>query len=170
MAEQLPEPPSFELADLDAATGELATQARIAAVVAAKSVADTKPVAEVTTTADIETESTNEPTGETHTVAAEAVAAEPGGDRTCPVPILHERRGSFRRRIGARHEARPLDDTDFAAAEAEASRSDDGSDAIGEEIPIIADEVIAARLAGLVPDEGPRPHPRDRPASSSAAS
>jgi len=41
---------------------------------------------------------------------------------------------------------------DFAAAEAEAASLSSSDEAADEEIPVIADEAIAARLAGLVPE------------------
>ncbi len=43
---------------------------------------------------------------------------------------------------------------DYDAAEAEALAAADGSDAEGEEIPVIGDDALAARLAGLVPGKG----------------
>ena len=43
---------------------------------------------------------------------------------------------------------------DYDAAEAEAQAAADGSDPDAEEIPVIGDDALAARLAGLVPGKG----------------
>jgi hypothetical protein len=43
---------------------------------------------------------------------------------------------------------------DYDAAEAEALAAADGTNADGEEIPVIGDDALAARLAGLVPEKG----------------
>ena len=52
---------------------------------------------------------------------------------------------------------------DFAAAEAEAAAFDrDEQPGSDEEIPVIADDALAARLAGLVPDAARRPRDRRR--------
>ena len=152
MAEQLPEPPSLDVEDLLA---PISPSSRPAAA--------PEPV---------EPEKHDEPaaaSAETETMAPEVVAevvdasTEPEATaEVAPEPVAEaasegEAEGENDPRLAM------LDVTpDFDAAEAEAaamSAAEGASTDAAEEIPTIADEVLAARLAGLVPDENSGSNP-----------
>ena len=152
MAEQLPEPPSLDVEDLLA---PISPSSRPAVA--------PEPV---------EPETHDEPaaeSAETETMAPEVIAdvvdASPEPEATAdaaPEPVAEaagdgEAEGESDPRLAM------LDVTpDFDAAEAEAaamSAAEGASTDAAEEIPTIADEVLAARLAGLVPDENSGSNP-----------
>ncbi len=145
MAESLPEPPPFD--------GE-APEPRAAATATAA----VDPVAEPVVDVAPETPeaSVDLAAGEVEAPAAEAVAetvAEVAPENT----DASEDAGDL---FGMSADA-PADDPrlsalgmtpDFAAAEAEAATFSAPSDSDDEEVPVIADDALAARLADLVPD------------------
>jgi hypothetical protein len=149
MAEQLPEAPSLESSVLDALPDAPPTTVEQEPVIAsidmtAETDTETAPDATdavVETTPDagtVEASSTDERTAELSTDEAAAAEAEVATSTDEADPRLAA--------IGLT--------PDFAAAEAEAAvAAEAGGDETAEEIPTIADEVLAARLAGLVPDE-----------------
>jgi hypothetical protein len=134
LAEQLPEPPSLDVDELDD---------EIMIGMPAKAVAPVVEPAPEADVAEAEAEIVSEPVEATAEVAAapaEAVA-EPAPETGVDPRV-------------AMLELTP----DFEAAEAEAALSAE-TDAVADEIPTIADEVLAARLAGLVPDENSGSNP-----------
>jgi hypothetical protein len=174
MAESLPEPPPFdadsawtdEPAPVEASAATAVADPPVEAPVAEEAPSEAAPETEAT--AEVATpepaESTNdgligvestetpapgwgEPATETETdaVAETAPAAEDSGDL-----------------FGIANDAPPAEqdprlsalglDPDFAAAEAEAGDFPVQSQNSDEEIPVIADDALAARLAGLVPE------------------
>lgn len=162
MAEQLPEPPSLDLEGLDQRMPILTW--------APEPVTETEPVAEAVietmespadhtlpeATAEIVAEPTVEALTET---PADAVVetTEVAGGTAEPIVETTEAVAETTADTAAdpRLEALGMGGGDFAAAEAEAAMiEDDGApDESDDEIPVIADEVLAARIAGLVPDE-----------------
>jgi len=152
LAEQLPEPPSLEMAELD---DEIMIGAPAKAVVAEPVEEPTVDVetgpAEPEVVAETATETVAEPEDATVAVAAEAPAEAPADAVAEPSP-----------ETGVDPRVAMLELTpDFEAAEAEAALSaeTDAAAAVADEIPTIADEVLAARLAGLVPDENSGSNP-----------
>ncbi|HEY3072968.1 MAG TPA: hypothetical protein VGJ46_09125 [Candidatus Limnocylindrales bacterium] len=132
LAQNLPEPPPFDAPET--------TSARPAFV----SRTEESPTADAAEASDAEASDAEPPSGETD--EAEAAAAA----------------------LAARFEtASDSGESDFAAAEAEAAAAaetgeeagDGDQSAEGEEIPVMADDALAARLAGLIPvrpeGEGP---------------
>jgi hypothetical protein len=147
LAEQLPEPPSLNLDDLDepSVTGATAKAEPVEETVV-EAVADvTEPEVVAQTVAD-------EPAPE---AAAEAPAPE------AAEAVDAEAVAETSDETGADPRIAMLELTpDFEAAEAEAALAATGETAeVAEEIPTIADEVLAARLAGLVPDENSDSNP-----------
>jgi nicotinate-nucleotide--dimethylbenzimidazole phosphoribosyltransferase len=154
MAERIPEPPSLDGSGAD----DHATAPKAAASV------ETAPVAETAVESTAEAEA---PTAEAPTADVEAAEAETAEAET------HEAIAETASQIDdaaaaeaeAASEADPrlemLGDTaDFDAAEAEAALSAAEAEVATEEpgdIPAIAEEVVAARLAGLVPPSEANP-------------
>jgi hypothetical protein len=149
MAENLPEPPPFDgdegheaaaSADDHAEPPARAKKAAAAAVEAAEPVQDAR--------------------SSMAAIQAAAEAAE-GTDPIQPVSHAEPERESeapahawpANDMIGDSAEAVPSPADDFAAAEAEAAAAAGASD-MTQEIPTIADDALAARLAGLVPGTG----------------
>ncbi len=156
MAEQLPEPPSLDKPLTEAppaligatAPVEATNVAEPEAVVEAE-VPEPEPVAEATADAPVEEVTADAPevTAEAPEVTADAPEATAEVAEAEAAVDLDDPRIAM---LGL--------SPDFAAAEAEAEMSAAESDAGGEaaddanqEIPTIAEEVVAARLAGLVP-------------------
>jgi hypothetical protein len=129
LAENLPEPPPFDLDEL-AASAWLDTHA-------STPVAD-EPAIDAPAGAEATTETATTDAGWGATEAAADVPAEPVADT--PAEEVDPRLAAFG--ISA----------DFAAAEAEAFEAAGSADD-SEDIPVIADEALAARLAGLVGNE-----------------
>jgi hypothetical protein len=166
MAESLPEPPPFDRdAPIAAAEPETPVVAAAPEPVAAEFPPEPswEPVAPpVTPTAEAEADAVSEPVAQTdgEAEAAPVDAAWPDAETEMTVPTGAGDADLFS--IGA-DEPSAGDDPrlsvlgltpDFAAAEAEAASFspepvDDGSD---EVVPDLADEAIAARLAGIVPE------------------
>jgi len=147
MAEQLPEPPSLELERLDADTGPTATATPVTM--------PDEPVAETAVTPEPEVEAAPEAVAEAapEVEAAPEAVAEAAPEAEAP---------SESNETGTDPRIAALDLTpDFAAAEAEAAmRAPEADVAVAsEDIPTIADEVLAARLAGLVPEENSSSNP-----------
>ena len=153
MAEQLPEPPSLDVEDLlksmpaDTPKATPVVEAVVetapvetAEVVEAEAAAEAEAVVdEVATPA--EAEAPSESPEATAEAGAEADTSETGSDPRLAMLEMT---------------------SDFDAAEAEAAAMSAAEVAPGEtsdEIPTIADEVLAARLAGLVPDENTGSNP-----------
>ncbi len=174
MAESLPEPPPFDNeawsdAALDAAMPKVDAPVEIEAAVEAPAPEIEEPTAVAEAPADAvqtddasDAEST-EATAETMDVpepAAEAPTEEPGWPPAGSTPeMIGEAPEADLFSIGNDEAAAPdprLDalglTPDFAAAEAEAAAFTDVEAGADEEIPTIADDALAARLAGLVPD------------------
>ena len=154
MAEQLPEPPSLDMAELD--DGTLIGMPQTAAVAA---VVDEPLVEAVLETTD--DTAAVAAVAETETTEAVAEAPADAVDAAVEAPVVEavvETAGAPEPdpRIAAL-ELTP----DFEAAEAEAAMAAAEAEAgeTNEEIPTIADEVLAARLAGLVPDENSGSNP-----------
>jgi hypothetical protein len=165
MAEQLPEPPSLDKPLTEApaaligtkAPANVATEAEPEAVVEAvvetveAEVAEPEAVAEapVAEAADVEPEATAEAPEAEIADAPEATAEVPEAEAEAEAEVTIQPDDPRIAMLGM--------SPDFAAAEAEAEMSAAESDAGGEaadevqEIPTIAEEVVAARLAGLVP-------------------
>jgi hypothetical protein len=142
MAERIPEPPSLDGSTVDdrapapKATAPTAEAPVAEAVVEATADAP-EPVAETAAAADAP-EAATETTGDTVGQIDDAAAAEAEAAAGADDPRLSMLDGA----------------TDFDAAEAEAALSAAEAEAAHEgpsEIPAIAEEVVAARLAGLVP-------------------
>ncbi len=149
MAESLPEPPLFdfddawELSASDGATAEVASPAvsdpAVDIAESGPSDADNAPILE--STADVAAEMAIEPPadasderldgGDLFGIRADEPSPDAGAD-----PRL----------------AALAFDEDFAAAEAEAADFTPDGAGSDDEIPVIADDALAARLAGLVPD------------------
>jgi hypothetical protein len=162
MAESLPEPPQF---DLDPVTATVATpEAEAPAPV--EVVAEPEPVAEAVTEAEPVAEAVAEPVAEAEAPVETPTAADwPAADDLTGTPAPATDADLFN--IGnddAPTEVASDDprisalglSPDFAAAEAEAASFDNTDTEAGadEEIPVIADDALAARLAGLVPEGG----------------
>ena len=166
MAESLPEPPPFDTDDAtearlaDAATTETdETLAERAVVVEASSEASADPIAENEATAatedapatDTETETVAEVSAEAPATADEqAVEVQAVDSEAVEVQADPE--------MAAFAESDPRLDAlamtpDFAAAEAEAAAFKPEESPAEEEITVIGDDALAARLAGLVPEE-----------------
>jgi hypothetical protein len=164
MAETLPEPPSFD-AEMDAADSPAAVSAPepIAAPVAVA-----EPVEPVTETVEPAVESPTEavesPTEAVAATTTESAAVatpwptEPTGAwGAAPAPEAGTDAGDL---FSIGGDDAPADGDprlaalgfDLAAAEAEAAAFNDADAAPDEDIPTIADDALAARLAGLVPD------------------
>jgi hypothetical protein len=163
MAESLPEPPSFD-AEMDwedvaapVAVAEPVIEAVAEPVVEAvpeSTVAETaveteaiaEPVADATE-ADADTSSTSTP-WPSESTAAWGAAPTPEPDNGDLFSIVGD---AATAEADPRLTAMGLD-ADFAAAEAEAASFSEGDALPDEDIPVIADDALAARLAGLVPD------------------
>jgi hypothetical protein len=161
MAESLPEPPPFDRIDTGSAWATPAPDPVPAASQATESTeaaeADAPAAAEATTDTDGPATASLEASAVHDHADGETSQSEPGdlagtgteeaatADETVPGAEADPRLAA----IGA--------EADFAAAEAEAAAftPDEGAPADGasaEEVPVIADEALAARLAGLVPE------------------
>jgi hypothetical protein len=160
MAENLPEPPAFDSeAWSDAAL--IATAPPPTAVAAPEAATEVvEPTADVTADVTAEAaaaEGAAEPVAEAEAdapVAAEATseAAAPAAAETTPDADLFSIGNE-----GSRDEDDPRLSAlgltpDFAAAEAEAAAFNETDASSDDEIPVIADDALAARLAGLVPE------------------
>ncbi len=147
MAEQLPEPPSLDIEDLLMPISPSSRPA--AAPEPVEPEPQVEPVAAST---------------ETETLAPEVVAevveapAEPEATaEAAPEPVAEAPADGEDDPRLAMLEVTP--DFDAAEAEAAAMSTEGASAEPAEEIPTIADEVLAARLAGLVPDENSGSNP-----------
>ncbi len=161
MAESLPEPPPFDTDDAtearlaDAATTETdETPTERAVVVESSPETGAEPVAETEFTAPTE----DAPTTETETETVGEVSAE-ASTTTDDQPLEAEAEPE----TTASDESDPRLDAlamtpDFAAAEAEAAAFAPDESPAEEEITVIGDDALAARLAGLVPEES---HPTE---------
>ena len=129
LAENLPEPPPFDLDEL-AASAWLDSQSSATAVERANVDAHAESATSEPTTAE-----TTDAGWETAEAAADASAEAPADE------------------VDPRLAAIGMS-ADFAAAEAEALEAAGSADE-SEDVPVIADEALAARLAGLVPDQEP---------------
>jgi hypothetical protein len=166
MAESLPEPPPFD----DDSTG-LETADEVVAEIAevapeADAVAEVETVAEIGEASDLPAERAVvlEPWPETSTEAVvDAIDASLGGAET-DAPIATDDQVAADETVDVTAEATEAADgfdprlealslvPDFAAAEAEAAEFTPEESSVEEEIPMIGDDALAARLAGLVPD------------------
>ena len=178
MAESLPEPPDFHtdhshVTSAAAAPEATAPEAPAAAVEAEAVVAEPEPVvaeAEAVTEPEAPAAETEAPVAETpadETPAAGGPWAEEGtiAVHEAPAEAPSEDSGDL---FGIATETPSADaedprlsalglPTDFAAAEAEAASFDAGDGSTDESVTEIADEAIAARIAGLVPDADAAP-------------
>ncbi len=154
MAEQLPEPPSLDIPELDDDRLGMPEKAH---AVAAPVEAAPEPVVEAQ--ADVVVEVEPEPGVETvdAEVQPETIEATAETAEAPEAPEATEPEANADADAGADTRLEMLESApDFEAAEAEAALAAAEaapSDLPPEEIPTIADEVLAARLAGLVPDE-----------------
>jgi hypothetical protein len=152
MAESLPEPPQFDL-DLVAAT--VATpEAEAPAPV--EVVAEPEPVAEAVAEPVAEAEAPVETPTAADWPAADDLTGTPAPTADADLfSIGNDDAAAEVASNDPRISALGLS-PDFAAAEAEAASFDDTDTEAGadEEIPVIADDALAARLAGLVPEGG----------------
>ncbi len=166
MAENLPEAPAFEAvlagADIDQWVTEGVDE------VAAQPEAEAQPVAAAEADVLAEPEVVAEVAQETEAVAGtvQEWASDPANDfatetvtETVPEPeAIAETEAGPEAEASVETEPTDVDPrlaafgftTDFAAAEAEAAAAADATGE-GEEIPVISDDALAARLAGLVP-------------------
>jgi hypothetical protein len=154
MAETLPEPPSFD-AEMDGTDGPAAAAPEPIAEPVAVAVAE--PVAETTDSPESPTEAVAETPTE-RTADATPWPTEPTGAwGAAPAPEAGSDAGDLFS-IGGDDAPTEGDPRlaalgfDMAAAEAEAAAFNDADAAPDEDIPTIADDALAARLAGLVPD------------------
>ena len=178
MAESLPEPPPFDDAELGLAT---MTADPAAAEAATAWTSEAEPEATESShqgeAAVGVAESVEAPTDDAagapadngtdgmKGAAAEAAASnaetEAGSDTDWPTADMTDAIADAQPGPAAVPEPEPLDprlaafglSADFAAAEAEAAAAVETADE-AEDIPVIGDDALAARLAGLVPDEG----------------
>jgi hypothetical protein len=171
MAESLPEPPPFDDADLglSLATGVAPVAERVAESPTETEHEPTDVSSEAGTDAPADMADDTEASMAAIQAAAEAAAADESELPAAPdadTPVA-EATDAFAAEVQpepATHEPEPLDprlaafglSADFAAAEAEAAAAVDTADET-EDIPVIADDALAARLAGLVPVEGAEP-------------
>jgi hypothetical protein len=153
LAEQLPEPPSLEIGELDApvmtaVTAKTEPIEAPAEEIVVEAVVEA-PVAETVEVDTVEAEVVTDASGE----AAEAEVAAEAPEATAAPEVSAE--------TGTDPRIAMLELTpDFEAAEAEAAMSAAEAPAdTPDEIPTIADEVLAARLAGLVPEENSESNP-----------
>ncbi len=140
MAESLPEPPPFDLDELNASAWLNSAAPAVSAVTATEPT-ESAPEATTGSTDDVEAAPAAdevESTRWSEPADGEIAAAEPVEDTATP--------DENDPRLAALAMS-----ADFAAAEAEAQVAADSSDG-SEEIPTIGDDALAARLAGLVPD------------------
>lgn len=159
MAESLPEPPAFDagMDDEDAvatATAASETDTTSLAEPAEDVVSDagSEPIADAETeaapaaTTDLASTGAAWPTSEPAAPPAEAdlfsIAADDAQAAATGTPVAE---------ADPRLAALGFD-ADFAAAEAEAASFGEGDALPDDDIPVIADDALAARLAGLVPD------------------
>ena len=156
MAETLPEPPPFDADDAWASiTGPEIAQADEAPVAAAETAAEPVVAETVETTEPAETVET--PVAEDEPRRGQRRDRLRRGERGQWRPLRHHRR---RRRPESET---PSDadprltaigiEPDFAAAEAEAAAYPAEASGADDEIPTIAEDALAARLAGLVADD-----------------
>jgi hypothetical protein len=164
MAESLPEPPPFDTDDATEARAAEAAAAQVDDVPAeravhvepwpeapAEAVAEPVDSPETDATGEAETEATGETEAADET-AAEALTAtdeQSTGDETATAEL--EVQAVDPDGADPRLDALGLT-PDFAAAEAEAAAFTPEDSPAEEEIAVIADDALAARLAGLVPE------------------
>jgi hypothetical protein len=140
MAENLPEPPAFD-SDAWSSAALIASAPPPPPVAAPEAAAEPEPVVEAVA----------EP--------APVAEAEPVAETTVDTTTEATTEGDL---FSIGTDAAPTDDDprlsalglspDFAAAEAEAAAFSETDTANDDEIPVIADDALAARLAGLVPE------------------
>ena len=154
MAESLPEPPPFD-GDDDTADERVAETAGIETV-AAVEIAETSDADELPAERAVVVEPWPETSGEAAveaTVQTDAVQTDT--EATLATDAATNDVAAETADVAAdadpRLEALSLV-PDFAAAEAEAAQFTPDETAVEEEIPMIGDDALAARLAGLVPD------------------
>jgi hypothetical protein len=181
MAESLPEPPPFD-ADAAWDPGPVTTQASVASPVVETpvepapvyeapgesteaGVAETPEVVESAGESPAESVAPVEPDAPVETAAPVEEVPSGWGELAAPEPAeapaaTTEDRGDLFGMAADENAPAEADprlealgiDRDFAAAEAEAGAFPTESETPEEEIPTIADDALAARLAGLVPD------------------
>jgi hypothetical protein len=143
MAEHLPEPPPFDGEDV--LTSSSASEGR------------TGPLARAKKAADEASHPAGDPVSAMAAIQAAAEAAEAAPAESVVAPLEHEAPPDDAPATEPEAEDPRLaalgESSDFAAAEAEAAAAAGASD-MTEEIPTIADDALAARLAGLVPGSG----------------
>ncbi len=157
MAEQMPEPPSFDSATIEPAAlignapsaavevpeAETEPEAAVETVEAAPEAEATVAVEE--TPAEAVSETAAEASSETADASESATDAPEATEDETPAPVADDDPRIAMLSLSP----------DFAAAEAEAEMSatetEDAVEDPAQEIPTIAEEVVAARLAGLVP-------------------
>ncbi len=171
MAESLPEPPPFDGPSPERDPSWYTTPAVETPAVEPEPVAAVEAVAEPAVEAAAEPvaeapEAVAEPInpdpawGEPEATPAEAVADGAPADAAVETPAETP---AVEGEVSSMVDETPADDADprlsmlgltpdFAAAEAEAAAFDSNDESSDEEIPVLADDAIAARLAGLVPD------------------
>lgn len=159
MAEQLPEAPSLDLPELDAAVLIGVSTKSEPTAIEPEAVAETSETTEATAETD-ETAETDAPSAELVDATTDVVdgTAEATTEATDENTEATAEATTEAAETDPRIEALGLGGvSDFAAAEAEAAfAADAAAESAAEEadeIPTIADEVLAARIAGLVPDE-----------------
>ncbi len=159
MAESLPEPPQFDLDVVSASVAAPAAEAEAPVV----DVAEPEPVAEAVAEPVAEAVAEPEPVAEAPVDAPSAQSDWPAADDLNGAAGPAAEADLFSIGNDADSSDAASDDPrisalglspDFAAAEAEAASFDNSDTGQGsdEEIPVIADDALAARLAGLVPD------------------
>jgi hypothetical protein len=174
MAEQLPEAPSLDLAELDAAVLIGASTRTETTSTQPEAVAATSETTEATAvTADDDAPSAGSIEATTEVVEGAAAGtsdatAEVSTEATATADTTTDATADTTEAVEASTEAVEADPriaalglsgvSDFAAAEAEAAFAADAAaesaaSEEADEIPTIADEVLAARIAGLVPDD-----------------
>jgi hypothetical protein len=170
MAETLPEPPAFDAADLSAswtpAVAPAATEAPETVAESTEAPAIEEPVAEYTEASAPEAvaESTETPADEPVAEAvvdeapaegvAEPVAETPAEDAGDLSSIAPESSNGTDEAADADPRLSALGlEQDFAAAEAEAAEYTADGSTDEDEIPTIAEDALAARLAGLVAED-----------------
>jgi hypothetical protein len=159
MAEQLPEPPNLDIEAIIAATAVEPVAAEPVAVVADVPEGVEAPIeVEAAASPEASVEAAEAPAEAPAEAEVEAVADAPQPEASAEV---ESETAADPRLAMLEMTTETPDTTDFDAAEAEAAAMSaaEGAAEPAEEIPTIADEVLAARLAGLVPDENSGSNP-----------
>ena len=164
MAESLPEPPPFDSDEPYVAA--VSTPEDGSAPAERGVVVEAWPETPAEATADVGAEAVAETvdTPEAETGVEDAPSAEAEADAHADTPVATDEGSTGDETVAVEAEAEGSGDTDprldalslvpdFAAAEAEAAEftPEEGP---AEEITVIADDALAARLAGLVPEDG----------------